>query len=81
VHWTGATPRLRPYEMRARSTYGDVPGTSLADWPIDYDELKRWYLVAEKRLCVTRRNGNPGMLASNNFKVMYNARLRGRVPP
>jgi hypothetical protein len=36
--------------MRARSTYGDIPGASLADWPIDYAELKRWYQVAEKRL-------------------------------
>jgi choline dehydrogenase-like flavoprotein len=76
VHWTGATPRLRRYEMQARTTYGDVPGTSLADWPIDYEELKRWYLVAERRLCVTRRNGNPGMPASNNFKVMYNGAKR-----
>src|SRR6266853_3477017 len=71
VHWTGATPRLQPYEVRARSVYGDIPGASLADWPIDYPELKRWYQAAEKRLGVTRRNGNPGMTASNNFKVMY----------
>ena len=71
VHWTAATPRLQAYEIRARSTYGDIPGASLADWPIDYAELKRWYQVAEQRLGVTRRNGNPGMPASNNFKVMY----------
>jgi choline dehydrogenase-like flavoprotein len=71
VHWTGATPRLRRYEMQARTTYGDIPGAALADWPIEYEELKRWYVVAEKRLGVTRRNGNPGMPASNNFKVMY----------
>jgi len=71
VHWTGATPRLQPYELRARTVYGDIPGASLADWPVDYAELKRWYQVAEKRLGVTRRNGNPGMPASNNFKVMY----------
>src|SRR5712671_4509747 len=70
VHWTAATPRLRPYEVRARSVYGDIPGASLADWPIEYTELKRWYDVAEQRLGVTRRNGNPGMPASNNFKVM-----------
>jgi choline dehydrogenase-like flavoprotein len=76
VHWTGATPRLQRYEMQARTAYGDVPGTSLADWPIEYEELKRWYQVAEKRLCVTRRNGNPGMPASNNFKVMYNGARR-----
>jgi choline dehydrogenase-like flavoprotein len=71
LHWTGATPRLRPWELRARTTYGDVPGTSLIDWPIAYGELLHWYRAAEKRLCVTRRNGNPGMPASNNFKVMY----------
>src|SRR5271167_3505660 len=71
VHWTAATPRLRPYEVRARTVYGNIPGASLADWPIDYAELKRWYQAAEKRLGVTRRNGNPGMPASNNFKVMY----------
>src|SRR5258706_459619 len=71
VHWTAATPRLRPYEVRARSVYGDIPGASSGDWPIDYAELKRWYQVAEKRLGITRRNGNPGMPASNNFKVMY----------
>lgn len=72
-HWTGATPRIRPWEIRARTTYGNVPGTSLIDWPIEYDELLRWYDVAEKRLFVTRRNGNPAIPASNNFKVMYAA--------
>jgi choline dehydrogenase-like flavoprotein len=71
VHWTAATPRLRPYEIQARTTYGNVPGTSLADWPLDYEELKRWYIVAERRMGVTRRTDNPGMPASNNFKVMY----------
>ncbi|HVW69240.1 MAG TPA: GMC family oxidoreductase, partial [Steroidobacteraceae bacterium] len=51
----------------------DVPGTSLIDWPIEYDELKGYYELAERRLRVTRRNGIPGMPASNNFKVMYAA--------
>ena len=33
VHWTGATPRLQPYEVRARSVYGESPGLArrLAD--------------------------------------------------
>jgi choline dehydrogenase-like flavoprotein len=73
VHWTGATPRIRPWELRARSTYGAVPGTSLIDWPIPYEELKAYYQLAERRMFVTRRNGNPGLPASNNFKVMYAA--------
>jgi choline dehydrogenase-like flavoprotein len=73
VHWTAATPRIRPWEMRARTLYGPVAGTSLIDWPVSYEELKSYYQLAERRLGVTRRNGNPGMPASNNFKVMYAA--------
>jgi len=71
VHWTAATPRIRSWEVASRTTYGALPGTSLADWPIPYDELLAYYQLAERRLVVTRRNGNPGMPASNNFKVMY----------
>jgi choline dehydrogenase-like flavoprotein len=71
VHWTAATPRLEPWELRARTVYGDVAGASIIDWPITYEELLRYYEVAERRLGVTRRNGIPGLPASNNFKVMY----------
>lgn len=73
VHWTAATPRLQRTELKGRTNYGAVPGTSLIDWPIEYDELLKYYQIAEKRLGVTRRNGNPGMPASSNFKVMYAA--------
>ena len=76
VHWTGASPRIRPWEVRARTTYGDVPGTSLIDWPIEYAELEHYYQLAEKRLVVSRRHGNPGFPASNHFKVMYNGARR-----
>ena len=76
VHWTGATPRIQPWEVRSRSTYGEVPGTSLIDWPIEYAELEHYYDLAEKRMVVTRRHGNPGMPASNHFKVMYNGARR-----
>lgn len=71
VHWTASCPRLQPWELRAKSVYGNVPGTSLIDWPIAYPELEKYYDIAEKRLGVTRRNGVPGLPASNNFKVMY----------
>jgi choline dehydrogenase-like flavoprotein len=71
VHWTASSPRLEPWELRAKSIYGNVAGTSLIDWPISYQELKNYYQLAERRLGVTRRNGVPGLPASNNFKVMY----------
>jgi choline dehydrogenase-like flavoprotein len=71
VHWTASTPRLEPWELRAKTTYGDIAGTSLIDWPIAYEELEKYYQLAERRMVVTRRNSVPGLPASNNFKVMY----------
>ena len=71
VHWTGATPRIRPWELKTRTTYGATKGASYLDWPIEFAELKSYYQLAEKRMVVTRRNGNPGMPASNHFKVMH----------
>ena len=71
VHWTASAPRLQPWELRAKSIYDQVASTSLIDWPISYEELERFYELAERRMVVTRRNGVPGLPASNNFKVMY----------
>ena len=71
VHWTASCPRFQPWELRAKTVYGDIQGASLIDWPMSYEELERYYDLAEKRLGVTRRNGVPGLPASNNFKVMY----------
>jgi choline dehydrogenase-like flavoprotein len=74
VHWTATTPRIREWELKARTNYGNIPGTSLIDWPIEFAELKNYYYLAERRMGVTRRNGIPGLPASNNFKVMYRRR-------
>jgi choline dehydrogenase-like flavoprotein len=71
VHWTASCPRLQPWELRAKTIYGEISGTSLIDWPISYEELEKYYELAERRLGVTRRNGVPGLPASNNFKVMH----------
>ena len=76
VHWTGATPRIQSWEVRARTTYGASAGTSLIDWPIEYSELERYYELAERRLLVTRRHGNPGLPASGHFKIMYHGARR-----
>jgi len=71
THWGAVTPRMLDWEVRARTTYGDLAGSSLVDWPIAYDELAKYYDLAEARMFVTRRHGIPGLPASNNFKVMY----------
>ena len=71
VHWTASCPQLQPSEVKAKTIYGEIPGTSLIDWPFSYKELETYYEIAERRLGVTRRNGVPGLPASNNFKVMH----------
>lgn len=70
VHWAGASLRFQDHEWKAATTYGDVPGANLLDWPIDGEEMAPWYDLAEKKLGVTRTNGWPGLPGNNNFKVL-----------
>ena len=72
VHWAGASLRIQPHEFKARTTYGDIAGASLLDWPLDYEELAPYYAKAEDKLGVTRTNDIPGLPGNNNFKVFYN---------
>ena len=43
VHWQGWLPRFTPNDFRLRSIAGELPGTTLADWPIGYDDLEPYY--------------------------------------
>jgi choline dehydrogenase-like flavoprotein len=70
VHWAGASLRLREHELRARTTYGDIKGANLLDWPITLAELEPWYAKAEDRMGVTRTHGIPGLPGNNNYKVL-----------
>ncbi len=70
VHWAGASLRFQDHEWKARTTYGEIPGASLLDWPIDGAEMAPWYAKAEDRMGVTRTNNIPGLPGSNNFKIM-----------
>lgn len=76
VHWAGASLRLQAHELKARSTYGDLDGANLADWPLALEDLEPYYDKAEKKLGVTRTNDLPGLPGNNNFKVMYNGATR-----
>jgi len=71
VHWAGASLRIQPHEFKARTTYGDVKGASLVDWPLTREELDPYYDRAERKLGVTRTNGHPGLPGNNNFKVFH----------
>lgn len=72
THWSGATPRFKPHELRARSVYGRVDGANVLDWPISYDDLAPYYDLAEKAMGSTHVHGRPPLPANNNYKVFAN---------
>jgi choline dehydrogenase-like flavoprotein len=76
VHWAGASLRFQDHEWKAATTYGNVPGASLLDWPIDAAEMDPWYTKAEDRMGVTRTNGIPGLPGNNNYKVFEAGALK-----
>ncbi len=39
--------RYMPEDFKMKTTYGDVPGSTIADWPISYDDLEPYYEKAE----------------------------------
>ena len=39
VHFTANYWRLHPDDFRERSIFGEIPGSSFADWPVTYNEL------------------------------------------
>ena len=57
VHWQGWLPRFTPNDFRFHSVVGDLPGTTIADWPITYDELEPYYDKVEWAFGVSGRAG------------------------
>ena len=47
VHWQGWLPRFTESDFKLRSIAGDVPGTTLVDWPITYADLEPYYTQVE----------------------------------
>ena len=71
THWAGASLRFQEHEFKVRTTYGEIKGANLMDWPVTLKELEPFYARAENKMGVTRTNGIPGLPGNNNFKVMY----------
>jgi len=76
IPWNGLSYRVQPHELRARDVYGEIEGTSLANWPISYGSLKPYYEKAEAKMGVTGSHGIPVHPANNNYKVLYNGAKR-----
>ena len=76
THWAGASLRFQEHEFKAKTTYGDIQGANLLDWPLTLADLEPYYAKAEDKMGVTRTNGIPGLPGNNNFKVFYTGAKR-----
>jgi len=70
VHWAGASLRFQEHEFKAKTTYGDVAGANLLDWPLTLAEMEPYYAKAEDKMGVTQTNGIPPLPGNNNYKVL-----------
>ena len=70
--------RFQEHEWKARTTYGDLAGASLLDWPIDGAEMARYYDLAEEKIGVAGTGNRPRLPGNNNYKVFgYGAKVLG----
>jgi choline dehydrogenase-like flavoprotein len=57
VHWQGWLPRFTENDFRLRTIAGEVPGTTLVDWPISYRDLEPYYTKVEWAFGVSGAGG------------------------
>ena len=70
MRWSGITPRIQAHEFKALSTYGQMPDTTLIDWPITLEELEPYYEKAEDKMGVSGTHGIPASAETNNYKLL-----------
>jgi len=63
VHFSANYWRFHESDFYERSLFGDVPGSSFADWPIRYEDLAPYYDKAEQELGVS------GLAGANPFEA------------
>lgn len=67
LHWLGSTPRMLPADFELRKRYGKA-----VDWPLSYEDLERYYEMAEHEIGVAgdvSRQAIPG--AHNKYRTGY----------
>ena len=70
LHWAAMCPRPNPYEFKVRSTYGEIEGAALEDWPVDHEELEPFYREAESKMGVSGRGNIAQHRGNNACRVM-----------
>lgn len=70
LHWTASAPRLQDAEFTPTRYFGDLPDTTVIDWPVPLAEMQHYYELAERDMGVSGTNGWPLLPPSNNYLVL-----------
>ncbi|MBW8865828.1 MAG: GMC family oxidoreductase [Acidobacteria bacterium] len=73
LHWGGACNRFSEEDLRLKSIYGLA-----ADWPIEWSELEKYYVEAERRLNVS---GEPAAAAASTTPAARSVRQARATRP
>ncbi len=52
---SGYFHRLKPVDFRLKSSFGNLPGANIVDWPISYEDLEPYYTKVEQEVGVSGR--------------------------
>jgi choline dehydrogenase-like flavoprotein len=63
VTYGGSSWRHLPWEFNEATTVGPIAGTGMADWPITYEELERYYTQAEWEMGISGQRVNSRFVA------------------
>ena len=69
LHFAANYWRFRPSDFRERSLLGAIEGTTLADWPLTYEELEPYYTKVEWEVGVSGAPGPGDPPRSRDFPV------------
>jgi len=60
IHYDGNSPRIQQKDLRIKTLFGQLEGTSIEDWPISYQDLEPYFDEVEKIIGVQGKAGiNP----------------------
>jgi choline dehydrogenase-like flavoprotein len=62
IDYAALSPRIQQKDLRIKTLFGQLEGTSIEDWPISYDDLEPFFDEAEKII------GVQGEAGSNPFE-------------
>jgi quinoprotein glucose dehydrogenase len=75
LHWGGVTNRFSEEDLRLRSLYGLA-----VDWPLDWDDLERHYVLAERALGVSASRARAPRIAAPRLSHTHAALLQSEDP-